>query len=102
QAGTLAAADNVDGSTFRIFDVRGEFPRFWDDGRGVDGSRAFGTWEAQEVQSHQHSIGIGTSEGDNPNTSTNGNGRSTQMNTDASGGSETRPRNTAFTGIIKF
>lgn len=39
QAGTIQCADNADGTTFRVFDVRGEFMRAWDDGRGVDASR---------------------------------------------------------------
>jgi len=42
-AGAIAMADNNDGSTFRVFDVRGEFPRFWDDGRGVDSGRVLGS-----------------------------------------------------------
>lgn len=40
QAGTIQCADNADGTTFRVFDVRGEFMRAWDDGRGVDAGRA--------------------------------------------------------------
>lgn len=43
KAGTIQCADNADGATFRIFDVRGEFLRAVDDGRGVDPSRAFGS-----------------------------------------------------------
>jgi phage-related tail fiber protein len=43
KAGTIKCADNADGTTFRIFDVRGEFIRAFDDGRGVDPSRAFGS-----------------------------------------------------------
>ncbi|MGD1827049.1 tail fiber protein [Chromobacterium violaceum] len=35
-----------DGSTtFNLPDLRGEFVRGWDDGRGVDGGRGFGTWQ---------------------------------------------------------
>lgn len=48
-AGAIAVADNADGSTFRVFDVRGEFPRFWDDARGVDAWRAFGSKQAGSV-----------------------------------------------------
>lgn len=102
QAGTLLMADNSDGVTFRAFDVRGEFPRIWDDGRGVDAGRVIGSWQSDEIRSHTHVIGIGTSEGDNPNTSTNGSGRNSQMNTDSTGGAETRPRNTAFSAMLKF
>jgi phage-related tail fiber protein len=36
-----------DGSTtFNVPDMRGEFPRGWDDGRGVDSGRAFGSAQA--------------------------------------------------------
>lgn len=101
-AGTLLMADNPDGVTFRAFDVRGEFPVFWDDGRGVDVGRAMGSWAAQSIQAHSHVIGIGTSEGDDPNTATNGSGRNSQMNTDSTGGGKTQPRNTAFSAMLKF
>lgn len=43
QAGTIQIADNTDGETFRLFDVRGQFLRALDDGRGVDPSRSFGS-----------------------------------------------------------
>lgn len=33
-------------TTFRIPDLRGEFPRFWDDARGVDSGRALGVTQA--------------------------------------------------------
>ena len=38
-------------TTFRLPDLRGEFPRFWDDGRGIDAGRLLGTWQADAVQS---------------------------------------------------
>lgn len=43
-AGTLFYRDNGDG-TFTPPDVRGEFSRYWDDGRNIDGAREFGTWQ---------------------------------------------------------
>ncbi|WP_231654898.1 phage tail protein [Ralstonia solanacearum] len=33
-------------TTFAAYDVRGEFPRGWDDGRGADSGRGFGTWQS--------------------------------------------------------
>ncbi len=45
-AGAIAVKDNVDGTTFTAFDVRGEFPRYWDNGRGVDTARVFGSHQA--------------------------------------------------------
>ncbi|WP_217390175.1 hypothetical protein [Deefgea piscis] len=49
-AGALMVADNADGTTFRIYDVRGEFPRFWDDGRGVDAGRVFGSNQTDAIR----------------------------------------------------
>ncbi len=40
-----------DGSTtFNLPDLRGEFPRGWDDGRGVDSGRAFGSAQLDQMQ----------------------------------------------------
>lgn len=45
-----------DGSTtFNLPDLRGEFPRGWDDGRGIDTSRAFGS--EQKGTAHNFDIG---------------------------------------------
>jgi phage-related tail fiber protein len=41
-------------STFNLPDLRGEFFRGWDDGRGLDGGRTFGSVQAYAVQSHSH------------------------------------------------
>src|SRR5262245_22370549 len=44
-----------DGSTtFRIPDGRGNFIRAWDNSRGIDPSRALGTLQADDFQSHDH------------------------------------------------
>ena len=37
-------------STFNLPDLRGEFPRFWDDGRGVDAGRGLGTWQGDAIR----------------------------------------------------
>ena len=37
-------------STFNLPDLRGEFPRFWDDGRGVDSGRGLGTWQGDAIR----------------------------------------------------
>ena len=43
-----------DSNTFSIPDWRGEFIRCWDDGRGVDPGRGFGSWQGAAMQSHMH------------------------------------------------
>ena len=44
-----------DGSTtFNVPDLRGEFLRGWDDGRGVDSGRSFASFQDQSTQNHQH------------------------------------------------
>lgn len=52
-------------STFNLPDLRGEFARFWDDGRGVDVGRVLGTLQLDALQKHTHLIG--TSSGENLN-----------------------------------
>lgn len=37
-------------STFNLPDLRGEFPRFWDDGRGVDAGRVLGSWQGDAIR----------------------------------------------------
>ncbi|WP_323936160.1 hypothetical protein [Aeromonas veronii] len=49
-AGTIQCADNADGTTFRIYDVRGEFLRAWDDSRGVDSGRTAGSWQGDAMR----------------------------------------------------
>lgn len=44
-----------DGSTtFNLPDLRGEFIRGWDDGRGIDSGRSFGSAQADEFKLHGH------------------------------------------------
>ncbi|KAA0983767.1 phage tail protein [Pseudomonas sp. ANT_J28] len=51
--GTLYGAG--DGSTtFNLPDLRGLFPRAWDDGRGIDVGRGLGTYQEMLLHSHAH------------------------------------------------
>lgn len=50
---------SVSGTTFNVPDMRGEFVRGWDEGRGVDSGRVFGSAQAQSTQPHQHRNSIG-------------------------------------------
>lgn len=46
-----------DGSTtFNVPDLRGEFLRGWDDARGVDNGRSFGTFQGSNNLSHVHGV----------------------------------------------
>ncbi|WP_426205089.1 phage tail protein [Pseudomonas sp. TWP3-1] len=41
-------------TTFNLPDMRGLFPRGWDDGRGLDPGRAFGSYQDMMIHSHAH------------------------------------------------
>jgi microcystin-dependent protein len=96
-----------DGSTtFNIPDLRGEFPRGWDDGRGVDSGRGFGSVQGQDLQSHTHTMRNAATDNLNSGTFvktidyiTN---TGTLSDTGATGSAETRPRNIALLACIKF
>jgi phage-related tail fiber protein len=120
-----------DGSTtFNLPDIRGEFLRGWDDGRGVDGGRAFGSSQGSQNLLHNHAAtaanaGAHThSLGQNLDRSPAGDGNAiwgdenyygttTQTTSTAgdhthaitvagSGGNEARPRNVAMLACIKY
>lgn len=105
-------------TTFNIPDLRGEFIRGWDDSRGIDGGRAFGSSQEDALQGHNHRVFYQPYAG----------GGYTQWNTNVAGfsngdaisamiaktmesdgvngtprvGSETRPRNVALLACIKY
>lgn len=101
------AYSSGDGSTtFRLPDLRGEFVRGWDNGRGADPDvgRLLGQSQDHELESHSHTI-PGTVRGDS--------GDSTQgpdnpddgvdvTETNPYGGDETRPRNIAWMYCIRY
>jgi microcystin-dependent protein len=93
-----------DGSTtFGLPDLRGEFIRGWDDGRGVDSGRVFGSAQSADIAAHSHGIGfdvVGGIGGGVQNFVVKG--TSTQFSTNNSTGTETRPRNVALLACIKF
>lgn len=100
-----------DGSTtFLVPDLRGEFMRGWDDSRGVDSGRSFGSSQADELASHDHTqrpqtgsnhLGLYSASGGTWPNERDGN-VSGGSNTGSTGGSETRPRNVALLACIKF
>lgn len=100
-----------DGSTtFLLPDLRGEFIRGWDHTRGVDATRGFGSWQADDIKNHTHSIVLdrGNSNGAAPSPFPVG----TQIQNSSpytstiggvtAGGMESRPRNIALLSCIKY
>lgn len=45
-------------NTFNLPDLRGEFIRGWDDGRGVDNGRALGSAQGDVLAAHLHGVGL--------------------------------------------
>ena len=93
----------VPGSSFQLPDLRGEFIRSWDHGRGVDTGRGIHTWQADDFRSHYHTVS-----GISPTNNTYGTGVGTAYDgagsvaTGNTGGAETRPRNIALMTVIKY
>lgn len=95
-----------DGSTtFNVPDNRGEFIRCYDDGRGVDSGRIFGSYQADDFKAHTHTITSTTDDGGGGTTYAEGSSSMINGATKTSGstgGSETRPRNVAYLCCIKI
>lgn len=103
-AALYAVVGSTYGSAGKLPDLRGEFVRGWDDSRGVDTSRSFGSAQSDELKSHNHTVtdlyngGGGGQGGGGANTGTT----STTQTTSSTGGTETRPRNIALLACIKY
>jgi len=113
---TFGAGDGS--TTFGLPDLRGEFVRGWDNGRGVDSSRGIGTSQLDQIQKIEGEVsgatngyisaatGAFSSFGSKvrPNNGVSPN-RETGFTFDSSrvvrSGDETRPRNIALMYIIK-
>ena len=105
---------NTSGQYIVIPDLRGEFIRGWDHGRGVDSGRSFGSFQDDAFQGHYHNLRQGTSvQGGTNNTIISAQTQAYIVNsvvdpiTDGVHGtpkiaSETRPRNIALMYCIKY
>jgi microcystin-dependent protein len=102
--GTTFGAGNGT-TTFNLPDLRGEFVRGWADDRAVDTGRVFGSAQADELKSHIHTTGqtgTGLNGSINVTGATVGVVGSGALATEATGGTETRPRNIALLACIAF
>lgn len=102
---------NPGAGLFQLPDLRGEFIRGLDNGRGIDTGRVLGSAQAQAIQAHTHSfsgnnrVGISnTAYGSNSTLAANmlAGSPTTSPVSDSTGGTETRPRNIAMNYIIRF
>jgi len=111
-----------DGSTtFGLPDMRGQFPRGWDDGRGLDSGRAFGSSQSDAIRNINGTYNVGRLGFGNATTATgpffNDTSSATTGAGDSSGtsfgigfnaslqvptASENRPTNVALLACIKF
>ncbi|MBB5040798.1 phage tail protein [Shinella fusca] len=108
-AGAFVFADNGDG-TFKVPDSRGEFERIWDDGRGVDTGRVFGSAQSDALKTHTHTLNAGRYYGNGSSSNVGWSADPVYLsdfgivtgNPSTGTSAETRPRNVALLGIIKF
>lgn len=96
-----------DGSTtFRTMDVRGDFIRTLDSGRGIDAGRVLGSLQADAFKNHTHPLsqgGVVISGYSGVMSANVATGPYLQIDAIAAvGGAETRPRNTAYRKLLKY
>lgn len=91
-------------TTFNVPDLRAEFVRGWDHGRGEDSGRAFGTAQADELEAHTHTFPVSDNDTNNGSKAdgTTTSSTSGTVTTSSTGGTETRPRNIALMYCVKF
>ncbi|MBW0058440.1 phage tail protein [Escherichia coli] len=89
--------------TNKLPDLRGEFIRGWDDGRGIDSGRTLLSPQDGSIEAHGHDYNgvIYTSSGPSWANTTDAGHRAYSGFTSSYGGSETRPRNIAFNYIVR-
>ena len=89
--------------TNKLPDLRGEFIRGWDDGRGIDLVRPLLSAQDANIEAHDHYYNGATYTSSGPSwANTTGAGyREYSGFTSSYGGGETRPRNIAFNYIVR-
>ncbi len=104
---TFGAGDGA--STFNLPDARGRFPRFLDDGRGIDAGRTIGSTQEGSLESHTHVASSSGAGAHTPTGRTNPGGTHnhltyqgdlTPVGADYSGGEE--PRNAVNAGEAAY
>ena len=99
--GTIFGAG--DGSTtFALPDVRGEFLRGLDDGRGVDTGRTIGSAQDDTMEGHTHGLNEVVVAAGTGAIVSNAGATGTGRFVSSFGGTETRPRNIALLACIKY
>lgn len=118
----IGTTHNTGGETslqFRLPDYRGEFVRGFDDGRGVDAGRVFGSPQGQSLEIHDHNLPTTTGDTSAPapavpdavwqsNTTPNPEvpgglqAKTIGVSSGSNSGSETRPRNKVATYWIRY
>lgn len=91
---------------FRLPEARGEFLRGWDHGRGVDAGRTLGSYQVDENKAHAHATSYELvtdtfAAGTALRNFVQEFGAQNNVQTNASGGTESRPRNIAVMWCIK-
>lgn len=91
-------------TTFNLPDLRGEFVRGLDDGRGVDAARAIGSAQSSQNASHTHNFDkwVPYSGGGQVHYYSGSHALYSAAATTAQGGGEARPRNIALLACIKY
>lgn len=95
---------SANGSTFRLPDLRGEFIRGWDNGRGLDPGRSFGSMQEDAIRAPFNIGRIISSQFAWVGGTLHGEGymKASEGGAGLSSGPETRPHNLALLACIKF